>query len=438
MRRPIDSLFGRLALLVVAALLISHFAWFIMIRIERSDSQARYAVEEAAFLVDAVRDRSARAPNQPLPSRVRLVDLASTKVPSEPVDLAASLKRFVQDFRDRMPAGTQLRVEQLTQPPTLWVHEPGDSHWIVVPMLALHAPRPFDRMIVWLTLIFSTAVMCALFVAWRLQQPLAALASAVARFGRGQPVPPVPERGPRELRELTLGFNQMVREVSRAEKDRAIMLAGIAHDLRTPLARMRLRAEMMEDEKLRGGVVRDVDSMTHIVDQFLVFAQDGVDSSELVKVDEQCERLARSYRAVMPGAATVQTDLAAGAGFRLPAATLDRLLSNLLDNAHAYGAPPIIVRTARTGDGWLLSVSDHGRGIAPQELIHASRPFVRLDPARGGNGHSGLGLAIVERLVRRLGGACEIGNAENGGLRVDMTFPRETQIRAAAHSESAW
>jgi two-component system osmolarity sensor histidine kinase EnvZ len=438
MRRPIDSLFGRLALLVVTALLISHFAWFMLIRMDRSDSQARYAVEEAVFLVEAVRDHVARTPNLPLPSRVHLVDLTSTKVPAAQDDLREPLKRFVQDFRDRMPAGTQLRVAQVTEPPTLWVHEPGDSNWIVVPMLTLHLPRPFDRMVLWLALIFSTAVMCALFVAWRLQQPLAALAGAVARFGRGQPVAPVPERGPRELRDLTLGFNQMVREVSRAEKDRAIMLAGIAHDLRTPLARMRLRAEMMEDDKLRGGVVRDVDSMTHIVDQFLVFAQDGMDSSNLVKVDEQCERLARSYRAVMPSAPVVLTDLAAGAGFRLPTATLDRLLSNLLDNAHAYGAPPIIVRTARTSDGWLLSVSDHGGGIAPQDLIHASRPFVRLDPARGGNGHSGLGLAIVERLVRRLGGACEIGNAENGGLRVDMTFPRETQIRATAHSESAW
>jgi two-component system osmolarity sensor histidine kinase EnvZ len=438
MRRPIDSLFGRLALLVVTALLISHFAWFMLIRMERSDSQARYAVEEAVFLVEAVRDRVARAPNQPLPSRVRLVDLDSTTVPLEQDELATPLKSFVQDFHDHMPAGTQLRVAQLTQPPTLWVHEPGDNHWIVVPMLTLHRPRSLDRMVLWLALIFSTAVMCALFVAWRLQQPIAALANAVTRFGRAQPVPPVPERGPRELRELTLGFNQMVREVSRTEKDRAIMLAGIAHDLRTPLARMRLRAEMMEDDKLRGGVVRDVDSMTHIVDQFLVFAQDGTDSSDLVAVDDQCERLARSYRAVMPGAAAVQTDLAAGAGFCLPAATLDRLLSNLLDNAHTYGAPPIMVRTSRIGDGWLLSVSDHGRGIAPQDLIHASRPFVRLDPARGGNGHSGLGLAIVERLVRRLGGACEIGNAENGGLRVNMTFPREAQLRDTAHSESAW
>lgn len=432
MRRPVDSLFGRLALLVVAVLLISHFAWFVLIRIERSHSQARYAVEEAAFLVETVREHVARAPSQPLPSRVRAIDLASPEVPPVRSELPPGLQRFVDEFRDRLPAGSQVRIGPPGHPPMLWVHEAGDAHWIVVPMLALHPPRPLDRMVLWLAIIFSAAVMCALFVAWRLQQPLTALAQAVARFGRGQPVPPVPERGPRELRALTHGFNQMVKAVSRTENDRAVMLAGIAHDLRTPLARMRLRAEMMDDAKQRDGVVRDVDSMTHIVDQFLAFAHDGLDASEPVEVDAQCERLARSYRAVASGTPSVQTVLAAGPGFRLPTATLERVLSNLLDNAHAYGAPPIVVETARTPDGWMLAVSDHGRGIAPRELIDASRPFVRLDPARGGNGHSGLGLAIVERLVRRMGGECEIGNAPAGGLRVTMRFPREMPVRAAA------
>jgi two-component system osmolarity sensor histidine kinase EnvZ len=85
-----------------------------------------------------------------------------------------------------------------------------------------------------------------------------------------------------------------------------------------------------------------------------------------------------------------------------------------------------------------LVVSDAGRGISPQELVNASRPFVRLDPARGGNGHSGLGLAIVERLVRRLGGVCEIGNEPGRGLRVAMSFPFTAAARPAAQSESAW
>jgi two-component system osmolarity sensor histidine kinase EnvZ len=348
----------------------------------------------------------------------------------------------VDDVRDRLPTSTQVRVGMPGKPPTLWVRAASDASWIVVPVQPLRPPRSLDRMVLWLGIIFSAGVMAALFAAWQLQQPLRSLAQAVTRFGRGLPVPPVRERGPRELRQLTHGFNQMVQEVARTEHDRAVMLAGVAHDLKTPLARLRLRAEMMDEAKMRDGVVRDVDSMTHIVEQFLVFAHDGADRSEPVEVDGQCERVVRSYRAVSGGAPTVQTELRAGDGFRLPAATLDRILSNLLDNAHAYGAPPVTVATARTPQGFTLTVTDNGEGIAAQDLINASRPFVRLDPARGGNGHSGLGLAIVERLVRRAGGEWQIGNNESAsggrGLRVLMTFPLDVVSRSAATSESVW
>ena len=391
MRKPIDSLFGRLALLVVGVLLLSHFAWFFAMRLERSQMQTRYAVEEAAFLVDAVRQHVARTPDQPLPSRVRLVSPDSADVPKGgDAGLPPPLKRFRDDVSDRMPPGTQVEIGTPGHPPVLWVKEPTDRNWIVVPVQPLRPPRSLDRMLLWLGTIFSAGVIAALFAAWQLQQPLRSLARAVARFGRGQPVPPLRERGPRELRQLTHGFNQMVEQVSQAESDRAVMLAGVAHDLRTPLARMRLRAEMMDDARLRDGVVRDVDSMSHIVDQFLVFAHGGSDRSEPVPVDQACERIARSYRAVAPNAPTVQTRLDADPGFRLPTATLDRILSNLLDNAHAYGAPPVLVETARTPAGYVLSVSDSGGGIAPRDLAAATRPFVRLDPARGGNGHSGL------------------------------------------------
>jgi two-component system osmolarity sensor histidine kinase EnvZ len=438
MRRPIDSLFGRLALLVVVVLLLSHFAGYALFRLERSQFQNRYAVEEATFLVDAVRQHVAHTPDQPLPSRVRLVDPASSAVPAVQQDDGSPLNHFLDDVRDRMPPGTQVRLGEPGKPPTLWVRQASDRDWIVVPVQPLRPPRSVDRMVLWLTIIFTFAVMAALFAAWQLQQPLRSLASAVARFGRGQPVPPVPERGPRELRQLTHGFNQMVQEVARTENDRAVMLAGVAHDLKTPLARLRLRAEMMDEAKVRDGVVRDVDSMTHIVEQFLVFAHDGADRSEAVEVDAQCERVVRSYRAVANSAASVLTDLKAGPGFLLPAATLDRILSNLLDNAHAYGQPPVMVSTARTSSGYTLAVQDNGQGIAAQDLMNASRPFVRLDPARGGNGHSGLGLAIVERLVRRAGGEWEIGNHGGRGLRVLMTFPFEAVPRMATVSESAW
>ncbi|CAG9214702.1 Signal transduction histidine kinase [Paraburkholderia tropica] len=437
MRRPVDSLFGRLALLFVGVLLLSHVAWFALMRLERDQMQSRYAVEEAMFLVDAVRQHVEREPDQPLPSRVQLVPADSPDVPPMRTEMPEPLHRFLDDMRERMPPGTEVRPGMPGRAPTLWVKGPQDAKWIVVPGQPLRIMRPIDRA-PWFIIIFAAALVAALVAAWMVQKPLRALAQAVARFGRGQPVPPLRERGPRELRQLTRGFNQMVKEVERTEKDRAVMLAGVAHDLKTPLARLRLRAEMMDEQKVRDGVVRDVESMAHIVDQFLVFAHDGADRSEPVEVDEQCERIARNYRTVGGETLAIERRFKAGADFRLPTATLDRVVANLLDNAHAYGAPPVVIETSRDAEGYTLTVSDHGKGIADQDLTQASRPFVRLDPARGGNGHSGLGLAIVERLVRRAGGEIAIGNGASGGLAVRMSFPFEVVERTVAEAAQIW
>ena len=428
--RPVDSLFGRLALLVVCVLLVAHFAWYELVRFERSQTQTRYATEEVVFLVDAIEQHQAVNPNQPLPSRVRLVSVDSPLVPrTGNLDEHHGLQRFENDLRDRLPPGSEIRFSSMdAPPPRIWVLRPGSDHWIVLPMQPMPPARSVDRMVIWLVLIFLSAVLSALFAAWQLQRPLQTLVSAVARLGRGEQVPPLQERGPHELRQLTRGFNQMVNDISQAENYRQIMLAGVAHDLKTPLARLRLRAEMMDEVKLRDGVVRDVDSLSHIVDQFLVFAHDRGDESMPVGVDERCEWLSRSYRQEHGGADHIVLDLRAGPDFLLPIATLDRLLSNLLDNATVYGAPPITIATAKIGGGrhdkrWQLTVSDHGPGISPDDLRNATRPFVRLDPARGGNGHSGLGLAIVDRLARRVGGDCTIENRTAGGLNVLLTFP---------------
>ncbi|HEY4299021.1 MAG TPA: two-component sensor histidine kinase, partial [Paraburkholderia sp.] len=158
MRRPIDSLFGRLALLVVAVLMLSHFAWYALIRLERTQLQTRYAVEEATFLVDAVRQHVARTPDQPLPSRVRLVDPASPDIPPETTQIPPPLERFIEDVRDRMPSGTQVRLGMLGRPPTLWVRAATDRSWIVVPVQPLRTPRSLDRTVLWLVIIFSFAV----------------------------------------------------------------------------------------------------------------------------------------------------------------------------------------------------------------------------------------------------------------------------------------
>ena len=174
----IDSLFGRLAFLVIGVLLVSHFAWFLLIRLERDQTQTRYATEETVFLLDAVEQHLIYTPHQPLPSRVSLVPIDSPEVPSATPDAGTDgqrpvVERYLADLRERLPAGTDVRASgRPPQPPRLWVLRPGEQRWVVVPLQVLPPPRHGDRLVIWLALIFSTGVLSALFAAWRLQRPL--------------------------------------------------------------------------------------------------------------------------------------------------------------------------------------------------------------------------------------------------------------------------
>jgi two-component system, OmpR family, osmolarity sensor histidine kinase EnvZ len=202
------------------------------------------------------------------------------------------------------------------------------------------------------------------------------------------------------------------------------MLAGIAHDLKAPLTRLSLRATVLaKDERERAHFLRDIDSMTRIVQQFLEFAARAPSESAPACVDAF---IAEQFAAPEDGDdALFRLSLQAGDAFMLPRTFIDRLLTNLVDNAFEHGEPPVEIRTARLRGEWLIEVRDHGPGIPDAQLDDALRPFVRLDPARSGNGHCGLGLAIVERLVREQQGRCEIGNAEGGGLVVRIVIPVE-------------
>lgn len=475
-RRTFDSLFVRLAMLVILALLFPHFAWYAVTSAERSAMRSSYAVEEARFLIEAVEQHEARGSTEPLPWRLRTVPLNSALVPP-PGDDAADDNTPVEHFRDqlqaRLPHGSQVRISppSIGKDSMLWVLSPGQPSWVVMAVRPPPPPRPKgDRLFIWLASSFSAVVLLALFAAWRLQDPIRKLAVAASRFGQGRDVAPLKEEGPAEFRMLTRRFNRMIADISQNETDRGIMLAGVAHDLKAPLARLRLRAEMVDNDKQRDGFVRDVDSLAHIVDQFLVFAHDGADQSARHSVDAYCERFAKNYQTAWPQRAPLQLILQAGDDFQLSVATLDRLLTNLVDNAYNYGSPPVCITTGRCASPvgvdqrygenesaarWFIRVSDNGAGIPDASLGTASRPFVRLDPARGGSAHCGLGLAIVERLASRAGGICLLSNGQHqpssegdatsggetegaavtaSGLHVELRFPPQAQTEGARSS----
>ena len=204
------------------------------------------------------------------------------------------------------------------------------------------------------------------------------------------------------------------------------MLAGLTHDLRAPLARLRVRLALLENDTDREGLARDTNDMERIVDQCLAFlrSEEGVQSEQpLVVADAVSDEVARQRElgrpveiAVSEAAATVEVAIARG--------NLQRLLDNLIDNALQYGAPPVEVALDVTPlNKVALSVRDHGAGISAGDRERALEAFAQIDPARATRGSCGLGLAIVRRIVEGNGGELLLCDAPQGGLEVRMIFP---------------
>ncbi|MEN7526874.1 MULTISPECIES: ATP-binding protein [unclassified Cupriavidus] len=427
MKLRIDTLFGRMALLIAAVLVISHFSWLAILRMDRRQQQIDYSVDQMMFQLDSIERALDAKPPVALPSLIEVSETpgvdqqAGQPNPGRP-------RRLVEQFTRRLPQGTEVRLEDELSTPRLWIKLPNRNRWIAMPILFVHNPPPDNRLMPGVVLVVGVAIIFALFVAWQIQRPVRDMAEAAEKLSRQQAVPPLRERGPHELRQLIERFNRMVADLFRIDQERNTMLAGIAHDLKTPLARLRLRAEMLSDPKAAAGVTRDVESMSAIVEQFLTFAQSSEPTARPVPVDKRIHELAASF---LEQERHVVLELMAGDGFRMIATQLDRIIGNLVDNAYAYGEPPVYVATARTHEGWRLTVEDQGPGIPEDAIERVTMPFVRLDPARGGNAHSGLGLAIVDRLVRQGGGRLSISNREEGGLRVEMVFPFAALAQAA-------
>ncbi|EKZ99260.1 sensor histidine kinase in two-component regulatory system up with Au [Cupriavidus sp. HMR-1] len=427
MKLRIDTLFGRIALLIAAVLVISHFSWLAILRMDRRQQQIDYSVEQMIFQLDSIQRALDATPPLPLPSLVEVAD-ASTADEHASVPQAGRARRLVEQFTRRLPPGTEVRLEDELSTPRLWIKLPKRNRWIAMPILFVHNPPPDNRLLPGVVLVVGIAIIFALLIAWQIQRPVRDMAEAAEKLSRQQLVSPLRERGPHELRQLIVRFNRMVADLVRIDQERNTMLAGIAHDLKTPLARLRLRAEMLSDPKAAAGVTRDVESMSAIVEQFLTFAQSSEPTARPVPVDKRIGELAASLQ---EQDRKVVLELNAGDGFRMIATQLDRIIGNLVDNAYAYGQPPVCVATSRTQEGWKLIVEDEGPGIPDDAIERVTMPFVRLDPARGGNAHSGLGLAIVDRLVRQAGGRLSIANREEGGLRVEMVFPFAAMAQAA-------
>ncbi|KXU88001.1 histidine kinase [Caballeronia megalochromosomata] len=424
-RRPrgfIDTLFGRMATVSICVLLALQGGWFAILHVQGPHKEADGYARALLIVLEAAHNDVALGGRLMRETRVHIVPVWNMPEPLTLRDPAKTRHaHLAHQLAERLPTGSQIAIDiDSHNKSRLWVRYPSSNVWIVTP-IDLPPPAPFMTEGV---VLLAAALVLSLIATWQLQRPLARVAQAARRFGGGERPVPVEENGPRELRELIGAFNQMMKKLTDADDDRAVMLAGIAHDLKAPLTRLSLRANVLaKDERERAHFLRDIDSMTRIVQQFLEFA--GRSSSDSAKTGVDAF-IAEQFASPEDGDEPLfALSLEAGDAFTLPRTFIDRLMTNLVDNALEHGEPPVEIRTARHGGDWLIEVRDHGPGIPDERLDEALRPFVRLDPARSGNGHCGLGLTIVERLAREEQGRCEIGNAEGGGLIVRIVIPFE-------------
>ena len=354
-------------------------------------------------------------------ARATGIEITSTRLP--PADEASFIARPVVDrFRveveELLNEPVIVRMEE-SKSPVLWVSAQSfNDQWVRVPMKFF---RHYDRylLIGWGVTVPLFALLAGVFIARGLTDPLRKLARVAGIVGRGEPVPALDEEaGPLELDAVNKAFNRMAADMLHAQRDRALLLAGISHDLRTPLTRIRLSAEFMQDEELRSGIVADIEDMDAILEQFIAFIRDGSDEvPEFESINVLIDEVSNRH-----GNVDVRTTLHDVPRLMLKRLTFRRLLSNLINNAVKYGAEPVLISTQVGKGEVILTVRDHGKGVNEEDIPMLLQPFSRGEKARTLSG-SGLGLAIVKRIVDMHHGEMTLSNHPDGGLVVEIRLP---------------
>ncbi len=336
----------------------------------------------------------------------------------KPLFAGPVVDRFRKEMEELMDEPVEVRYEE-GRTPILWINAPSlGEHWLRVPMNFF---RHYDRylLIGWGVTMPFFAVLGALLIARGLNRPLKRLERRVARLGREDPESEqVDDSGPEEVVAVNRALVRMARELQQARRDRALLLAGVSHDLRTPMTRLRLSAEFLGDPELSEGIIADIEDMDAILDQFIAFIRDGADEeAEYQDLNHLIGEVCGKYREL-----AIELKLRRIPRLMLKPLTIKRLLSNLLTNAGRYGRPPVEVRTRMEHGEVVLVVRDHGEGVPEEEMELLMEPFSRGDLARSLSG-SGLGLAIVKRIVDMHHGTMKLENHPGGGLQVVIRFP---------------
>ncbi|MEH6756072.1 MAG: ATP-binding protein [Parasphingorhabdus sp.] len=285
----------------------------------------------------------------------------------------------------------------------------GEPYWVNItpPRIA----GPLLSLFIAMLIAFLVAVAGGLLLQRRLDRPLRALVRGVASYVPGSSPPRIIIDGPQEITDVAHAFNDMANRIDTHEQERTMMLAGVSHDLRTPLARLRLSVEMMphDDEVLRESAHRQIEQIDHMLGQFLDYARSGGD--EAPQPVYLCDLLATAAQDA--GMADVSIDAEPDLTFMLRPFAIRRAIKNLLENAGRYGVPPVSLRARKGPAELVIEIIDQGAGFDPAMTEHFCKPFTKVDTARSKQG-TGLGLAIAHGLIEREGGGLTFSRSELG------------------------
>ncbi len=426
------SLLWRTMLLLALLLVAGNFAWLQIFRVFEREPRAFQVAQQIASVVNLT--RSALITAHPDKRLGLLDDLSQHEgiqvYADEPIEEVGPLRD--RQFANLVTAEIQRRLGEDTQflssradMRSIWVSFRIDDqqYWVRLQRERIERAEQL-RWLGWGILVLLLSVAGAFLIVARINRPLRELTRAAAAIGRGQTPPPVAETGPVEIGTLARAFNQMASDLKRADEDRALLLAGVSHDLRTPLSRIRLGVEMLGDTTeaaLQQGMVQDIEDIDTVITQFLDFARATGEQSVGSEFDlnELVHTVVERYR---QQGKTVSAHLGSVPRVQMTPLAIQRLLTNLVDNALRHGESAVEVETAASGARIRLSVLDRGPGIPQAETERMLQPFTRLNAARSTSG-SGLGLAIVDRIAKLHGGDVKLLPRPGGGLEARFEFP---------------
>ena len=424
------SLFWRTFFLLALMLLGSALAWYQLFRTLEHEPRAIQSARQVASLVNL--SRAALIHSDAI-ARISLIKTLAEQekvrvAPHEPDDRFTLFdnspleQRISEELVARLGPGT-LVASRVNDEPGLWVgfSIEGDSYWLLMDRSRVSAVLGGGAWLLWIVGLCATSLVGAALLARLINRPLKDLAVAAASVRSGDYVGHRLEENvaSREVREVNVGFNRMADQLSQIELDRARMLAGISHDLRTPLARLRLETEMsVPDEQAREHMAADIAQVDSIINKFLDYARPEEVEMHPVSLAEVIEGCIYPFstREDIRINATIPLDLRVMAD----EVELGRVFSNLIENARRYGKTPgtgittVDISTNLHEGRVFVRVRDHGPGVSADNLPKLTRPFFRGDSARTEATGAGLGLSIVVKMVQNMGGLLRLTNSLEG------------------------